>query len=63
MKNSPREFEVQMFWQISTDAHRARSAREAQLALGELEVMAMHTENAALRDRCVAALDRKQVAA
>jgi hypothetical protein len=57
------ETEVTMFWKIATDARRSSSARKARYALGELEAMAKHTTNASLRDRCVAALDRGQVAA
>ena len=57
------ETEVTIFWKIATDARRSSDARKARRALGELEVMAKHTTNASLRDRCVTALDRRQVAA
>ncbi len=62
-KNLFSETEVTMFWKIATDARRSSSVRKARNALGELEAMAKHTANAWLRDRCVAALDRRQVAA
>ena len=32
---------------------RARNRREVRFAESELEVMAMHTENPALRERCI----------
>jgi len=57
------ETEVTMFWKIATDVRRSSSARKARNALSELEAMAKCTANASLRDRCVAALDRRQVAA
>lgn len=57
------ETEVTMFWKIAMEARRSTSARKARFALDELESMAKHTNNASLRDRCAAALDRRQVAA
>jgi len=57
------ETEVTMFWKIAKEARRSSSARRARHALSELEAMAMHTANASLRARCVAALDQRQVAA
>ncbi|WP_029582384.1 hypothetical protein [Bradyrhizobium sp. URHD0069] len=57
------ETEVTMFWKIATDARRSSSARKARYALEELEGMAMNTANPLLRDRCVAALARGQIAA
>lgn len=63
LKPSFSQIEVQAFWKIATDVRRARKARDKHLALDELEVMAMHTENPILRARCVAALDRQQAAA
>jgi hypothetical protein len=62
-KNRLSEIEVQMFWKSVTAMRRARNRREVRFAESELEVMAMHTENPALRERCIAALNRVQIAA
>lgn len=62
-KNLLSETEVTMFWKIATDARRSRNARDARFAKSELETIAMHTANPALRDRCIAALNRAQAAA
>lgn len=57
------ETEVTMFWKIATEARRASSARKARSALNELEAIALNTTNAALRNRCNAALSRELASA
>lgn len=53
------ETEVTMFWKIATEARRSPSARKVRNALSELEAIALHTTNSALRNRCNAALSRE----
>ncbi len=57
------ETEVMMFWKNATEARRSLSVRKARNALSELKVIAMHTDNSALRNRCNAVLSRELASA
>lgn len=59
MKDNSAEYESQMFWRLSREIEQqVRDGEDLSENLDELDVLALHTTQPALRERCLALIAR-----